>query len=109
FQRELAFAGPEDRLDPLAQLAEGAKPRGLTLAVRTAQLTAQAADELLKLRAGEAFVGQEEVAVQVQPVEHLPGALTLPAVGREELKADGHSVRGAEQVEAVAPEVAAMG
>lgn len=63
---------------------------------------------LLELLADEALVGQDGVAVKVDALEHFGGDDALGRVGRRELEGDRHPVRGAQQIHAKAPEVAAV-
>jgi hypothetical protein len=105
FERELAFAGPEDGFDPLADLAERSEPWGFAFAVGASEVSVEAVDELFELFAGEPFVSQDGVSCEVKAVEHLLGCRTLTDVCGEQLKPDRHSVRGAQQVKAVSPEV----
>ena len=66
---------------------------------RDAGSGAEARHVLLELLTGEAFVGQDGVALKADSVEHLLRDFALGRVGGGELEADGHAVRGAEQVE----------
>ena len=63
---------------------------------------------LLELGAGEAFVGDHGLAWLEHALEQLGGDDPLGRVGGGELEADRQPVGGAEQVEAEAPEPAAV-
>src|ERR1700680_3703744 len=59
FEGELAFERVVDRLDPLADSAEFAEPFGFVFAVGADELRVERGDDLLKLLAGEALVGDD--------------------------------------------------
>jgi hypothetical protein len=105
-ERELLLERLEDRFDPLAHAAERAKARRLVVAVRAHQAAAVVGDELLELAPGKALVGAHDPAVDRDPLEDLGRRLALGDVGRRELEANRHPVRGAEQGQAKAPEKA---
>src|SRR5579862_8791821 len=107
-ERELAFAGPDRGFDPLPDRPEGSVMAGLVFAVGAQEPGSEAGHDLFELLAGEAFVSDDGVAVQIHSPEHLRGDLALGEVGRSELKADRHPVAGAQQVQPVAPEEAVM-
>ena len=65
-------------------------------------------DVLLELGAGEAFVADHDLARFEYTFEQLGSDESLGRVGRGELEADREPVGGAEQVEAEAPEPAAV-
>jgi len=67
FERELAFEGVEDRLDPLADAAEVAEAGLFVSAVGAQEDRSEFAHEGLELFAGEAFVGDHGVALEVDP------------------------------------------
>src|SRR4051812_8669887 len=106
FESELAFASPEHRFDPLANRSEGSVAARFVFAVGAQEAGAAAGHELLELFAREAFVGDDGVSGDGDASEQLGGNITFGDVGGGELKADRHPVRGAEQVEPEAPEVA---
>src|SRR4051812_16219050 len=58
FQGELALAGPDDRLDPLADRSAAAVAAGFVFAVGSEEMRAERGHVLLELLASEAFVGQ---------------------------------------------------
>src|SRR5215211_743895 len=105
---ELTLAGPKHRFDPLPNPAEGAKARLLVLSVRPQEGGAAVGHPALELGAGKALVGDDRVAIEADPLEHLPSHLALGGVGGRQLERDRGAVGGAEQVEAKAPEVAGM-
>src|SRR6266508_6309349 len=53
FEGELALAGPDDRLDPLAHRPEGAVTVGFVAAVGAQEAGAEGGHDLLELLAGE--------------------------------------------------------
>src|SRR5215210_7554950 len=108
FESKLAFAGGEDRFDPLAQGAELAETDGFVLAVGAQEVGAAIGHERLELAPGEALVRDDGIAVEWHPFEHLLGDLSLRSVGGGELESDRGAVGGAEQVEPKTPEVARM-
>src|SRR5512144_2393519 len=63
FERELAFAGPKDRFDPLAHRSERAVATRLVGAVGAQEARTEPGHDLLELLAGEALVGEHGVAV----------------------------------------------
>src|SRR5215470_14348595 len=82
FERELAFDGVDDRLDPLAEAAERAEARLLVFAVGAQQPGRERANDLLELLAGEAFVADDELgavegAAFAHPLEQDRGDLAL--------------------------------
>src|SRR6266540_3245156 len=112
-ERELAFDRVDDRFDPLADAAERAVARLLVAAVGAQQRACQRARDLLELFAREAFVADDElVAVEragaAHAVEQRGGDLALGLVGGGEAEAVRHPVRGADEVEPEAPEVAGV-
>src|SRR5215211_1744435 len=106
-ERELLLERLEDRLDPLAGAAERAEAGLLVLAVGAHQHAAVVGDELLELAASEALVGEHQAALDRHPLEDLGRRLALGNVGRRELEADRHAVRGAEQKEPLSPRTSA--
>src|ERR671910_554749 len=104
-ETELALAGPEDRLDPLADAPERAEARLLVLAVGTQEARASVGHPALELGAREALVGDDGVAGERDLLEHLAGDLPLRGVGRRQLEGDRGAVGRAEQIEAESPEV----
>src|SRR5215207_1016973 len=108
FECELALAGPEHRLDPLADRAERAVSVRLVLAVGAQEAGTEGAHELLELLAGEAFVGQDGVALQLDAGEHFGSNDALGEVRGGKLERDWHAVRRAQQIQPKAPEVAAV-
>src|SRR5581483_450366 len=105
-QPELALAGPEHRLDPLADPPQRAEAGSLVLAVRPEEGGSAEPHELLELPPGEALVRDHGVAGERHPLEHLAGDVPLGGIGGGELEGDRGAVCGAEQVEPKAPEVA---
>src|SRR6266496_5502678 len=114
FERELAFEGVVDGLDPLADAAERAEARLLVAAVGADELCAERlGDELLELGAREPLVGDEDLlAVQqlatCRAFEQRRGDFALGFVGGCQAEGDRHPVRGAHEVEPQPPEVARM-
>src|SRR4051794_37555609 len=108
FEGELALAGPEHRFDPLAHGAERSVAVRFVLAVGSEEVGAERGHVLLKVGAGEPFVGHDGVARKLDALEHLGGNDALGDVGGGELEADRHAVRGAQHVEPKAPEIAAV-
>src|SRR6266536_5301113 len=105
---ELALAGPKHRLDPLANAAQRAEAWALVAAVGPQEGGAAIGDPALELLTGKALVGDEEVAGEWDPLEHLACDPTLGSVRRRQLEGDRGAVGGAEQIEAKAPEVAGV-
>src|ERR1700757_80052 len=110
-ERELAFEGVVDRLDPLSDPAELSEPGFLIAAVWAQKGGVQASDGPLKLLAGEPFVADDDLptvkqAARAGAIEHRERGLTLGIVGGRQAEADRHPVRGAQQVEPQPPEVA---
>src|SRR5215218_5848385 len=66
FERELALERVVDRLDPLADPAERPEALALALAVGADELRVEAGDDLLELVAGEALVGDDDLAAGEQ-------------------------------------------
>src|SRR5680860_1162156 len=64
--------------------------------------------EGLKFSAGEAFVGDDAVAVERHSVEHLARNVALGDIGRGELEGDRGAVARAKQIEPKTPEEAGM-
>jgi hypothetical protein len=109
FQAELAFEAVDDGLDPLAHAAEVAEPGLFVAAVRTQQGRAHRGDDGFEVDAGEAFVGDQDLAwCQRLAVEHGRGDLAFGLVGRGQREVDRQSVGGGEQVQPETPEVAGM-
>src|SRR5918996_2039121 len=105
-EAELAFAGPEDRFDPLADVPERAVAARLVLAVGAQKGCPPLGDEALEVLTREAFVCDEHVAGERHSLEQLFGDLALGGVGGCELEGDRGAVSSAHQVEPEAPEVA---
>src|SRR5215211_8516027 len=105
-ERELLLERLEDRLDPLPGAAERPEARLLVLAVGAHRAAAVVGDEPLEVAAREALVGEHHAAVDRDALEDLGRRPALRDVGRRELEADRHPVRGAEQKEPKAPEEA---
>src|SRR5688572_2931784 len=61
FERELALAGPEHRLDPLTDGAQRAVAARFVLAVGSQQAAAETGHVLLELLAREALIGDDGV------------------------------------------------
>src|SRR5579875_1033825 len=98
-ERELAFAGPKRRFDPLPDRAQRPVAARFVFAVRTQKAGAEAGHDVFELLAGEAFVSDDGVAMQADAGEHLGRDLALGNVGWGQLKTDRHAVRRAQQVE----------
>src|ERR1700730_5520489 len=108
FEGELAFAGPDRRLDPWGDRSERAVASPLVFSIRSQEPCAVAGHELFELLAGEALVGEHGVTVEIDALEHLRGDLALRRGGWGELEADRHPVGRAQQIEPKAPEEAAV-
>src|SRR5437764_10691471 len=106
FEGELAFAGPDDAFDPLPDWSQRAVAAGFVFAVGAQEAAAEVGHEFFKLLAGEAFVGEHGVAVELDTPHQLTSDLALGNIGWGELERDRHPVRGAQQIQPVAPEVA---
>jgi hypothetical protein len=65
--------------------------------------------EAFELPAGEALVGDHGMACRGDAFEHLGGDLPLRGVGRKQFEGDRAAVGGEEEMEAEAPEPAAVG
>jgi len=89
FEREGVLERVDDGLDPLAHAAQLAEPPRLAFAVGAHEVCLQAGHEVLELLAGESFVGEDRVAVEVQAAQHLGGHFALAEVGGCELEAGG--------------------
>ena len=74
------------------------------LVVGTEQPATEGGDLLLEVGAGEAFVGDHDLAACEEPLEQLGRDEPFGRVGRREFEADRQPVRGGEQVEPEAPE-----
>src|SRR5262245_12246456 len=107
-ERELVFERVEAGFDPLTDATEGAEAGRLVSAVGAQELGAEGGDLLLELAAGEAFVGNHGLAGLEGTLEQLGGDNPFGRVRWGELEADRQPVRGAEQVEAEAPEPTAV-
>src|SRR5215207_471346 len=77
FESELAFAGREHRLDPLADRPELAEAGRFVLAVGSQKAGSAAGHERFELAPGETLVGDHGVALERDPVEHLARDLAL--------------------------------
>lgn len=86
----------------------GAEADWFVLAVGAEQSAAEGGDVLLELGAGEAFVADHDLAACEDAFEQLGGNGAFGCVGGGELEPDRKPVRRAEQVEAEAPEPAAV-
>src|SRR5215213_3558141 len=71
FEGELAFAGPEHRLDPLADRALRSVASRFVFAVGAQKAGAHTKHDLLELLAGEALVGEHGVVVKIDAPQHL--------------------------------------
>src|SRR5205823_6724223 len=90
FERELAFAGVDDGLDPLTDAAERAETWCLIAAVGTDEAGGEATGDLLEFLAGEAFVGDEQfLAVE--------GAVAAHRSSRQAATSRSGSLAGARQ------------
>src|ERR671929_1675073 len=65
FEGQLSLAGPEHRLDPLPDGAEGSVAVGFVAAVGAQKAGAEGGHDLLELPADETLFGQDGVAVKV--------------------------------------------
>jgi hypothetical protein len=106
FEPEPALAGPQDRFDAPADVADRAEAWLLVAPVGAQQPRSLVADEALEVLAREALVGDDHVAGQRHSLEQLLGHLALGGIGVGELKANRGAVPGAEQAEPETPEVA---
>src|SRR5579859_4107572 len=112
-ERELAFEGVVDRLDPLTDPAELAEPWLLVAPVSPNEGGVEGGDSALELATGEPFVADDELTSAEQAplagaLEHRRGDFPLGLVRGCQAEADRHPVRGAEQIQAQSPEVARM-
>src|SRR5215211_6656611 len=73
FEDELALAGPEHRFDPLADGAERAVAVGFVATVGSEKARAEGGHVFFEVAAGEAFVGHDGVAGEIDALEHLGG------------------------------------
>src|SRR4051812_41707080 len=105
---ELVFERVEGRFDPLPDATERAEAWRLVAAVGAQQPAAKGCDVVLELSAGEAFVGDHGLAWLEHALGHLGGQEPLGRVRGGELEPDRQPVGRAEQVEAKAPEPAAV-
>src|SRR5918994_2672657 len=108
FEAELALAGPEHRLDPLADPAEGPDARLLVAAVGPQEGGAPIGHPRFELPAREPLVGDDRVAIEGDALEHPARDLALGRVRRRELEGDRGAVGRAEQVEPKSPEESGM-
>ena len=69
FERQLVFEGVEGRLDPLSDAAEGAEARLFVFAVGAEQSAVERGDVLFELGAGEAFIGDDDLAAGEDALE----------------------------------------
>src|SRR2546430_5160092 len=110
FEPELALEGPEDRLHALpdpAQLPESAE---LVPSIWPEKDGRQLADEVLELPAGVPLVGHDERARRHRrALQHGLGDLALADLGVGQAPDDGDAVGRADEVQAQAPEEAAVG
>jgi hypothetical protein len=110
-EREVALERVGDRFDPLAHAPERAKARLLVAAVGPDELGVERGDEALELLVREALVADDEVAAPDElaaagALQHGRDELSLRVVRGREREGDRQPVRGAEQVEAKAPDEA---
>jgi hypothetical protein len=82
--------------------------RGSSLRSGPQQPAAEVGDELLEVAAGEALVGDDRGAVELDAAQDLGGGVALGQVGREQVERDRHAVGRAQQHQPEAPEVAAV-
>src|SRR5450830_304874 len=107
---EQVLAGPEDRLDALADGGQVRPAAGLVLARRAHHGGAQLGDGSRELTAGVALVADEQPAAGAAATgQQLEADLTLiaPRIGQGECP--GRTVGGGQQVQAQAPEPARVG
>ena len=76
FERELVFERVEGRFDPLADAAERAEAWLFVFAVGAQQPAAERGDVLLELGAGEAFVGDHDLAAAASTRSSISAATT---------------------------------
>jgi hypothetical protein len=80
----------------------------LVLAVRRREAGAERVEERFEVDAGEARVGDQRVAVQVERLEHFGGGLALGGVRSHQCKGERHPVRGTDPHESEPPEAATV-
>src|ERR1019366_3725778 len=103
------FAGPEDRLDALAQGSELRSLSGFVFAARAHDRGVQFADGSGEVAACAAFVAQQRFAAATAATgEHLEADVALVALWRCERERSGRAVRGEDRVQPKPPEVARM-
>src|SRR5712691_4168987 len=106
-ERELLFERVDDRLDPLADEAERRRgPLGLVGAAGADNQRAQLAGGVFEVAAGEAFVAEDELAVQRLAGEQREPGLAFWRVGGDEVEVDDCAVGAAEQDEPHPPKEA---
>ncbi len=112
FEPELTLEGVVDGLDALAEPAQLAVALPLTTAIGPDQRGAELADEVLELPAGIPLVRDDEQAGperRPRRSEHCAGDFPIAQLGGGQAPEHHRPVRGGEQVEAEAPEVARVG
>src|SRR5680860_824368 len=108
FEGELSLAGPEPRFDPLAHRSERPVASRFVLSVGSQEVRSEACHLGFEVFAREALVGNDGIALELDAGEHLARHLALADVAGGKFEGDRHPVWRAEQVEAKAPEVAAV-
>ena len=89
FEPELAFAGPDDRFDPLADLPERPVAGLLVVAIGAQEARAEVCHEGLELSSREALVGDDGVAIEGARSSISARDFPLGLVGGGELEAIG--------------------
>src|SRR5487761_1907592 len=109
FEGEQAFAGLEDRLDPLADRGEMRPTRGFVFAAGPNDRGVKAGGGVLEVAAGVAFVADhEQVPVALTAFQQGEADVALGGFRGREQECPRSAVQGEQAVQAEAPEVAAV-
>ena len=108
-QGEQVLAGPEDRLDALADGGEVRAAAGLVGARRTRHSHAEIGGGSGELAAGVALVADEQLTAAAATGQQFKADLTLIAPRIGQLERPGRTVGGGQEVQAKAPEPARVG
>src|SRR6266540_3273797 len=104
FEPQLVLERVDDRLDSLPDLPDRRRlPLRLVGSAGAQQECAELADGLLEVAAGEALIGDHELADGRLPLQQLEHGLALGRVGGDELEVTHAAVRAAPEHEAHAP------